>query len=143
MPSEVLPPVDHLVPQRGPSLLLSRVLKFEGDSLSAIGRIPTANAFAAKGAAPCFVGIEVAAQAAAALESLLRRRDSSGVAPQIGYLVGVRDARFDIQALPVEEDLIAHVHRTARAGALAIHEVHLLLGSTSCLSAVLTTFGRS
>lgn len=90
--------------------------------------------------APSLVGIDVAAQAAAALEALLRAGPFADGAPRLGYVVGIREARFDTATLPAETDLTVAVRLLESASGLAAHEVELCFGSTRCLSAVLTTF---
>lgn len=136
------PPVEALVPHRGPSLLIQRVLEMGGNELRCAGRIPSESAFAAAGAAPNFVGLDLLAQAAAALETL-QRVERSAAAPEIGYLVGIREARFETPTLLLGPELTAHVRLEGGTAALAHHEVRLLQAETLCLSAVLTTFRPS
>src|SRR5215471_17997129 len=118
-----LPPVEELVPQRGSSLFLETVLALREGELRCAGRIPRESAFADGRAAECLVGIELLAQAAAVFQALEGRRGE--VHPAIGYVVGVREARFQERTLPVGEELEAVVRRLGGAGALATHEVGL------------------
>ena len=127
------------MPHRGPSLMIRRILETSGNELRCVGRIPTGSPFAAGGTAPCFVGLDLLAQAAAALEALQRAASSAG-GPGIGYVVGIREARFETSTLPLGSDLVAHVRLLDGTVSLAHQEVRLAEGDTSCLSAVLTTF---
>jgi predicted hotdog family 3-hydroxylacyl-ACP dehydratase len=138
--ADPFPPVATLVPHRGRALFLREVLRAAGDTASCRARIPADSPFVNAGAAPSLVGLDVAAQAAAALEALLRAGPSESGALRLGYVVGIREARFDAATLPADTDLTVDVHLLEGASALAAHEVELRIGSTRCLSAVLTTF---
>lgn len=138
--ADALPPVEALVPQRGPALLIGSVVAMGADRLECTGRIPLDSAFAGGGAVECFVGIELAAQAAAALEALRRRRDVPEALPEIGYIVGIREAFFDLAGIPVGQELRAQVRLLGGAGSLATHEVHLFHGQARCLSAQVSTY---
>ena len=133
------PPIATLVPHRGPALFIREVLGTERDAASCIGQIPANSPFVTKGVAPCLVGIDAAAQAAAVLEALLRGGDPED-GTQLGYFVGIREARFESAILPAGTDLAVHVRLLESAAALAAHEVELRIGSARYLSAVLTTF---
>jgi predicted hotdog family 3-hydroxylacyl-ACP dehydratase len=133
--AELFPPAESLVPHRGNALFLRRVLEARGSALRALGVIPGGSAFAEGGAVPCYVGLDLAAQAAAALETL--RLSAPG--PEIGYLVGIREARFEEATLPLYRDILVEVRLQDRAGPLAHHEVRLAVGDATCLSAVLST----
>lgn len=119
---------------------MREVLQAEGEIASCRARIPADSPFVTDGLAPCLVGIDVAAQAAAALEALLRAGPSADRASRVGYVVGIRGARFETATLPAEADLTVAVRLLESASALAVHEVELRLGSTRAMSAVLTTF---
>jgi predicted hotdog family 3-hydroxylacyl-ACP dehydratase len=87
---ERFPAPEALIPHRGPALLLETVVEAAEDRLVASAAVPQGSAFAAQGLAPPFVALEVAAQAAAAFEALLRRRAGGNPEPRVGYLVGAR-----------------------------------------------------
>ena len=141
-----MPPADRprsieaLVPQRGPALLLETVLDSSDESIVALGRVPFESPFLRAGMAPCFLGLELMAQAAGAFDALRRGRDEPSARSEIGYLVGIRGARFDGRPLPAGERLRAEVRQIGGASPLAVHEGRVFLGSVACLSAVLSTF---
>lgn len=138
--AEERPPVGTLVPHRGPALLIGSVVALGEDRLECLGRIPLDSAFASGGVVECFVGLELAAQAAAVLEVLRRRRDVEDALPEIGYIVGIREARFERAALPVDRELRAQVRLLGGAGSLARHEVQLFHEEMRCLSAQVSTY---
>jgi len=141
------PPVEALVPHRGRALFIREVLEGGPDRASCLGRIPADSPFVSAGLAPCLVGIDMAAQAAAAMETLLRRGAREDDPPDLGYLVGIREARFETATLPAGTDLTVYARPLRGASALAVYEVELRIGPARCLSAVLTIFrpplGRS
>ncbi|HYG65391.1 MAG TPA: hypothetical protein VEL74_22610 [Thermoanaerobaculia bacterium] len=114
-----------LVPHAPPALLVRTVLEAAAEGAACVVEIPAASPFAAGGRAPAFLGLEAAAQTAAVLESLART-DASG--PRLGYLVGVRDARFHTPWLPVDHPLRATVRLTGSAPPLAIYETRIDTG---------------
>lgn len=134
------PAVEDLVPHRGPSLMIQRVLEAGGGELRAAGRIPLESAFATPEGAPCYVGLDLLAQAAGAIEALEHGAVPSDGGPAIGYLVGIREARFEVRRLPLGRDLTANVRQLSGALSLAHHAVRLDEGDAVRLSAVLTTF---
>jgi predicted hotdog family 3-hydroxylacyl-ACP dehydratase len=82
--------------------------------------IPPHHPLAAEGHAPAFLAIEAAAQGAAVLEALARREDP---APRIGYLVGVREARFAAMPLPVGRPFQISARLAGSAPPLSIYEI--------------------
>ncbi len=133
-----VPSPEDLVPHRGSALLLRRVLRCEGDSIECVGVIPGTSPFVRDGQAPAFVGLELAAQAAAALQAL---ESSIGPGkPQPGYLVGVREAHFEVASIPADCEIHARVRRTGRAGPLSVHEVAVELAGTGCVRGVISTY---
>ena len=139
MADEPLPPVEALIPHRGPALMLRHVLELDDDSLECVAAIPAESGFVAGGEAPSLVGIDVLAQAAGVLEAFRGRHDREG-GPRVGYLVGVREARFDRAVLPAEKPLLARVRRVSGLGGLVTHEARLSDQNQSLLWAVVTTF---
>jgi 3-hydroxymyristoyl/3-hydroxydecanoyl-(acyl carrier protein) dehydratase len=114
-----------LVPHGPPALLVRTILEASAESAACVVEIPAASPFAIGGRAPAFLGLEAAAQTAAVLEALARS-DASG--PRLGYLVGVRDVRFQTPWLPVDHPLRATVRLTGSAPPLAIYEVRVDTG---------------
>lgn len=137
MASSDLSPED-LVPHRGNALFLRRVLRYEGDAIECVGVIPVGSPFVRDGQAPAFVGLELAAQAAAALQALGSSAEAK--APQPGYLVGVREAHFKVASIPADREIHARVRRTGRAGPLSVHEVEVVVAGADCVKGVISTY---
>jgi len=114
------PPVPTLIPHEPPARLLRDILEASAEGLTGWAEIPAASPFVEAGRAPAYLSLEAAAQGAAALEAL-SRRDASG--PRIGYLVGLRNARFQVPWLPAEQPFRIAVRLSGSAGSLSIYEV--------------------
>ena len=132
---------EALIPHRGKALFLRRVLRHEAESIDCVGVIPGTSPFVREGRAPAFVGLELAAQAAAALQAL-EGSDEGLLTPRSGYLVGVREARFTSAWIPAECEIHARVRRTGRAGPLAVHDVLVLVAGSECVAGVISTYAR-
>jgi predicted hotdog family 3-hydroxylacyl-ACP dehydratase len=93
------------------------------DRIRCIAVIPPDNPLATGDRAPAFLGLEAAAQAAAALEALSRREGDPG--PRLGYLVGVREATFHSLDLPTLEPLTVTVQAAGSAPPLGVYEARI------------------
>jgi predicted hotdog family 3-hydroxylacyl-ACP dehydratase len=133
------PVVEALIPHRGSARLVERILEWHHDRIECVGRIPLDSAFLVDGVAPAFLGLELAAQAAAALEGLARPSDD---APQerLGYLVGIKDARFAVSHLPGDVELRTSAVLVASAPPLAIYAISVRHGDVECVSATMSTY---
>ncbi len=132
-------PVDALVPHRGPARLIERVVAWGPGAITCSGRIPEASPLAQGERAPCYLGLELMAQGAAALEALARAADAG---PRVGYLVGVSEARFLRRDLPVGAPLTAVVEQTGRAGPLGVYRGTVEHDGIECLSATFSTYSK-
>jgi len=114
------PSIVSLIPHRGRSLLLEAVLELRDDGIDCLGRIPAGASLLHEGRAPSILGIEMAAQAAAVFEALRRLGCGGGPqAQQIGYLVGLRDMRFERPEMPADETFVASVRSIGSAPPLS------------------------
>lgn len=85
----VLPPIEELVLQRGDMLLIDRVVSCGAEHIEVAARLGPDHPLADEHGIPCWVGIELMAQAVLAFLGLeLRAR---GEAPRIGLLLGTRN----------------------------------------------------
>jgi len=125
------PPVAALIPHEPPARLIRDILEASAEGLTAWAEIPAASPFVEAGRAPAFLGLEAAAQGAAVLEAL-SRRDTSG--PRIGYLVGLRNARFHVSWLPAEHPFRIAVRLSGSAASLSIYEVTVDDGAGTVLA---------
>jgi predicted hotdog family 3-hydroxylacyl-ACP dehydratase/3-hydroxymyristoyl/3-hydroxydecanoyl-(acyl carrier protein) dehydratase len=115
------PPVAGLLPHAPPARLLAAVLAAGAGGIVCDGVIPAAHPLAEDGRAPGFLAIELAAQAAAALQALMRPPVGG---PRIGYLVGVRGALLPA-ALPTGRTLRVIAVPAGGAAALATYDMEL------------------
>jgi len=122
------PAVESLLPHRDPMRLVRVIVEadVERGRIHCIAVIPGDNPLATGDRAPAFLGLEAAAQAAAALEALGRQSGPAGESgPRLGYLVGVREAIFHAPDLPVAAPLSVTVQAAGSAPPLAVYEVRV------------------
>jgi predicted hotdog family 3-hydroxylacyl-ACP dehydratase len=135
-------PPEGLVPHRGKALFLRRVAAWDAEGIVCVAVIPEGHALVRGGRAASFVGLEVAAQATAALRTLSGVAKEAEEGPGRGYLVGVREARFTGGWLPAGTELRASARRSGSAGPLAVYEVRVASAGVECLVAVMSTYAR-
>jgi 3-hydroxymyristoyl/3-hydroxydecanoyl-(acyl carrier protein) dehydratase len=104
-----------LLPHAPPARLVEAILEQRPDALAVRARISPGSPFAEGPVAPGLVALELAAQAAAALEALERAARGEPGGARRGYLVGARDARWEPVLLPVGAPLEVRVALEARA----------------------------
>jgi predicted hotdog family 3-hydroxylacyl-ACP dehydratase len=131
--------VDDLLPHTGTARLLTDVLRSGPGFIEATGRVPAAHPLVASGRAPCFLGLELGAQAAAALEALERAAAAGERAPHVAYLVRVREADFSSPSLPVDMPLHVTAVLSGAAPPLAIYRIGVGVGGVESLRAILST----
>ncbi|MBV8202199.1 MAG: hypothetical protein JOZ15_16385, partial [Acidobacteria bacterium] len=125
-----LPEAACLLPHAPPARLLAAVLAAGSGATGGIvatGIIPADHPLAAGGEAPGFLAIELAAQAAAALEALARRARAAGTEggrPRVGYLVGVRGAHL-AATLPADRALRVVAVPVGSAAALSTYQMEV------------------
>jgi len=114
------PAVEALLPHAPPSRLVSDVTAASREDVACAAEIPPLHPLVQDGKAPAFLGIEAAAQAAAALEALHRPAATPG--SRIGYLVGIRAARFAVPHLAAGRPLHVTARRQGSAPPLSIYD---------------------
>jgi predicted hotdog family 3-hydroxylacyl-ACP dehydratase len=132
--------IEALVAHRGPARLVKRVLDWDDDSLVCVGRISSGSPFVTDGSAPAFVGLELAAQAAAVHDALLRGRSGSAPGAVGGYLVGIKEAQFGSSLLAANADLKTTVRLIGSAPPLAIYRVRVERAGVECVAASISTW---
>jgi predicted hotdog family 3-hydroxylacyl-ACP dehydratase len=136
--TEEFPPVEALIPHRGPARLLERIVERSEHGLVALAAVPADSPVVAAGGAPALLALEMAAQAAAALAALERGGEQTGE-PRPGYLVGARNAFFTQPVLP-NEPLRVTVRPTGSAPPLAVYDFTLQAGATLLASGTISTY---
>jgi predicted hotdog family 3-hydroxylacyl-ACP dehydratase len=100
------PPIDALLPHRGTMQLLTQVLAYGDETLSAAARVDGTAWYAdAAGAMPVWIGIELMAQAIAAHVALRARLEGKPMQP--GVLLGAR--RFDVAVPAFARDSVLRI----------------------------------
>jgi predicted hotdog family 3-hydroxylacyl-ACP dehydratase len=133
-------PVADLVPHGRPALLIETVSALHEDGIDCVGAIPGDFALAREGLAPAFVGLEMAAQAAAIYEVLHRGAEDAGCARRVGFLVSLRDVRLEQPDLPVGVRLVASVRSLGGVGSLGLYEARIDLDGSTVVRGTIGTF---
>lgn len=120
-PNLDFPPIEELLPHGPPARLVREVLSVSEEEIVCAAEIPSSHPLVEGNRAPAFAGIEAAAQAAAILEALNQRREAPE--PRIGYLVGVREARFTAPFLKSGRPMRVAARLQGGAFPLSIYEI--------------------
>ncbi|HEX3553762.1 MAG TPA: hypothetical protein VIA62_11100 [Thermoanaerobaculia bacterium] len=124
LPAVGFPPPPALLPHRPPALLLRAIVEVSPGAIAAItaiaavAEVSPSHPLVTAGRFPAFLALEAAAQAAAALEALGRHEPRG---PRIGYLVGIRDARFAVPWLPAGRPLRVAARLEGGASSLSVY----------------------
>ncbi len=124
-----------LLPHAPPARLIRGVIAAEAEEIVCAAEVPPDHPLATEGRAPAFLAIEAAAQGAAMLEALARKDDP---APRIGYLVGIREARFAASRLPVGRPFQVTARLAGSAPPLSIYEIAAGGAVTGTISTYIT-----
>jgi len=134
------PPLDALLPQRPPMRFLTSIVNEAVESLTCTACIPATCALVFAGSAPALVGIEAAAQAAAAWEAMRRWRAGGVAAPRVGYLVALRDVVFFAERILADQPLLTWVRLEAAAPPLTHYRVEVSLGGKALVRGMIATY---
>jgi predicted hotdog family 3-hydroxylacyl-ACP dehydratase len=110
----------QLLPHRPPMILLDEVVDEAPETLAASVTIRAGAAFVTELGAPAHVGIEYMAQACGAWVGLAARR--AGNEPALGYLLGTRRFRAEIEHFPLGARLLVRVAVSFRDGPLGVFD---------------------
>ncbi|MDP9122616.1 MAG: hypothetical protein M3O15_14825 [Acidobacteriota bacterium] len=140
VPSRDFPAAVTLLPHAPPARFVRQILEVDPYLIQCTAEIPAAYPLVREGLAPGFVGLEVAAQAAAVMEALRRHEEGEGGhGPQIGYLVKISDARF-LSPLPAERLLNVAARLLGTAPPLSIYEVNVNVGDDERSLGTISTY---
>jgi len=101
------PPVEELLPHAAPMVLLDAVEEADGLRCRCRVEVRSGAPFVGDGGVPAFVGVEYLAQAVGALSGWRARL--SGKAPQLGFLLSVREYASDVAMFPMGTTLLVEV----------------------------------
>ncbi len=127
-----------LLPHAPPARLIRGVIAAEAERIVCAAGIPPGHPLAEGDHAPAFLAVEAAAQGAAVLEALARTDDPS---PRIGYLVGIREARFAAPPIPVGRPFQVSARLAGSAPPLSIYEIAAGGAVTGTISTYITRDG--
>lgn len=130
--------LDRLLPHTSRARLLTRLVERRDDAVIAEALVPSGYPLVESGGVPAFVGIELGAQAVAAL--LACGAPSAAEPPAHGYVVRVREADFTCPYLPVGVPITVAATIEASAGALVHARVVVSVAGTPCVTASLSTY---
>ncbi len=118
------PPIERMLPHRAPFLLIRSISELVEDRIVCQGVIEKGHYLACGEEAPLILGIEMGAQAAG-LHAAQHHTDTdpTNSSARVGYLVGIRQARFHVKALPVGRTLRVEAVAHGAAGPLATYGI--------------------
>lgn len=131
--------VAGLLPHSGAARLLTRVVRNDSGLIEATGLIQASHPLVTAGRAPCFLGLELGAQAAAAQEALTRAAAKGQASAQIGQLARIREADFFRADLPIDTPIQVSARLEGAAPPLAIYRVSVSVEGVEHLRAVIST----
>ncbi len=130
-----------MIPHTGPARLFTRVVRTESDFIEGVGEIPAMHPAVAGNRAPAFLGIELGAQAAAALGRRPLRPPVDAV-EGIGHLARIREATFFQPDLPVCTPLRVTARLQGSAPPLAMYEISIYADGVECVRATISCMGQ-
>lgn len=133
----------EMLPHTRTARLLTAIVRTGGDFVEATCEVTAAHPLAIRGRAPCFLGIEMGAQAAAAMEALGRSEATGDSVPRTGFLVRVHEAHFAMPDLPLETPLFVVARLEGSAPPLAIYRISVAVDGIEFLQATLSTFSAT
>lgn len=134
------PPIEELLTHRGNMLLIDRVIACGPDGIRVAARVdPEAWYADADGAMPAWIGIELMAQAVAALVGLAARE--RGSPPKQGLLLGTRSFTARLPAFPRNAALVVAASEVFQeANGLAAFDARIDLADETVAQATLKVF---
>jgi predicted hotdog family 3-hydroxylacyl-ACP dehydratase len=132
--------VAGLLPQAGHARMVDSVVELREDGIVCAGRISPEHPLVRGGRVAGFVGLELAAQAAAVFEALRRRALGGEAAARVGLLVSLRDVRLELAELSAGTRLVASIRAVGSAAALSLYEARVFEGGALALEGTLGTY---
>ncbi len=98
--------IESLVPHRGPMLLISEIISFDARSASTRSVVADHWPLVDQKGANVMVLIELVAQTAAVNNGWERLQREGPAADNLGWIVGIKSARFQLEAVPIGTTVI-------------------------------------
>ncbi|MBN1381801.1 MAG: hypothetical protein JXA41_09015 [Deltaproteobacteria bacterium] len=124
MTSKNLPAIESLIPHRAAMMLIDRVTDIEDDRIVTIAVVKENWPLCDRAGADVILTVEIIAQSVAALYHRRKKRPGT---PQIDFLVGIKEARFETQKLPLHAELTARVQMVSFIGNYGIFKGEVLM----------------
>lgn len=134
MKPQDLPMIETLIPHRLPMRLIDRILDLNEDHIETMCIVTETWPLCDSDGADAILNVEMIAQSVAALYHERKKRRGE---PQIDFLVGIKEARFYRQKLPLHAELKTHVRLMSTIDNYGIFEGDVILGNTCVCSATL------
>jgi len=135
-----LPDASRLLAQQGPARLVNEVLETGETEIVCAGTVPVESPYADGDRVPSVAAIELAAQAAAALETIGRIRRETDPEPKVGYLVNIGDVVLSSADFPAGAPLVARATLDSEAPPLSVYRVEVKLEDRTILTASVSTY---
>jgi len=134
------PKPDSLLPHDPPARLLERIVEVGEERIVCRGRVPGNSPFVREGSVPAFVAVELAAQSAAAWETLARMKQSAVPEPRVGYVVSIRGVELSPAEFPAAVDLEVRVEITGAAPPLTMYRFEVSHGDRRVAAGTISTY---
>ena len=126
MDSKDLLAIEALIPHRTPMRLIDRVLDLDEDHIQTISIVKETWPLCDSHGADVILVVEIIAQSIAAF---YHRRKRHRGEPQIDFLVGIKEARFHAQRLPLHAELTVNVKMVSAIGNYGVFNGEVMLGT--------------
>lgn len=134
-----LPPIEDLILHRDTMLLIDGLLDQTETHATAELRIDEGSTFFRKGkGVPAYVGLEYMAQTVAAFDGAKQLK--SAAEPSIGFLLGTRRYRSDLDYFRPGDHLLVDVEMIFSDGAMASFECSIRVNGTTAVTATLNVY---
>lgn len=133
MNAQDLPEIETLLPHRTPMRLIDAVLEIDDDHIRTIAVVKETWPLCDRSGAAMILSVEIIAQSVAALYHRRKKRRGE---PQIDFLVGIKEARFHGEHLPLHEELRVDVEIISAIGNYGIFQGRVMLGADILCEAI-------
>ena len=133
-----LPPIAEVLPHAAPMILLDEVLSSEPERTRCALTLRPGSPFVRDGRVAAVVAIEYMAQAVAAHSGLKARAE--GRAPSLGFLLGTRELRLEVEHLRVGDRVEVEVERVFGDAQLGSFRCRAWRGGEALAEAVLNVY---
>ena len=117
-------PIAELLPHAGDMILLDAVESFDDDSVTTRLKVQPGLMSQPDGSLPAWVGVEIMAQSVAAFAGCQARQ--AGLPVELGFLLGTRSYRCDVERFPLGSELRIRAHRSLQDdNGMGVFECHL------------------